>query len=148
MMNTFVKVCPWAARNPTLRLLLVLAPAMLVLLVGGVALAISDQPTPTPWWMNFYSPDSVWNDRPLPVGSVVRAYDPQGVLSGEFVVSRAGRYGLMPVYADDPTTPQDEGALPGDVLKFTVDGSPASTTPGVVRWTAMGELQRVDLTGR
>jgi hypothetical protein len=98
--------------------------------------------------MNFYSPDSVWNDRPLPVGSVVRAYDPQGVLSGEFVVSRAGRYGLMPVYADDPTTPEDEGALPGDVLRFTVDGETASTAPAVVRWTAMGELQRVDLGGR
>ncbi|MFH1484046.1 MAG: hypothetical protein ABIG98_07385 [Chloroflexota bacterium] len=129
-------------------MLLVLAPALLVFLVGGVAVAASDQPAPTPWWMNFYSPDSVWNDRPLPVGSVVRAYDPQGVLSGEFVVTRAGRYGLMPVYADDPTTPEDEGALPGDVLRFTVDGETASTTPAVVRWTAMGELQRVDLGGR
>ena len=147
-MKTFVKLCPWAARNPILRLLLVVAPALLVFLVVGVAVAASEQPTPTPWWMNLYSPDSLGNDKPLPVGSVVRVYDPQGVLSGEFVVSRAGRYGLMPVYADDPTTPQDEGALPGDVLQFTVDGSPASTTPGVVRWTAMGELQRVDLTAR
>lgn len=128
-------------------MLLVLAPALLVFLVGGVAVAASDQPAPTPWWMNFYSPDSLWNDKPLPVGSVVRVYDPQGVLSGEFLVNRAGRYGLMPVYADDPTTPQDEGAVPGDVLRFTVDRRPASTTPEVVRWTGMGELQQVDLRG-
>ncbi|HJW88587.1 MAG TPA: hypothetical protein VJ565_03815, partial [Dehalococcoidia bacterium] len=110
-------------------MLLVLASALLAFLVGGVAVATSDQIAPTPWWMNFYSPDSVWNDRLLPVGSVVRAYDPQGVISGEFVVSRAGRYGLMPVYADDPTTPEDEGALPGDVLRFTIDGETASTAP-------------------
>ena len=129
-MNTFVKVCPWASRNPILRLLLLLAPALMAFLVGGVAAATTDQIAPTPWWMNFYSPDSVWNDRPLPVGSVVRVYDPQGVLSGEVVVSRAGRYGLMPVYADDPATPEDEGAVPGDVLRFTVEGMPASITPG------------------
>ena len=129
-------------------MLLLLAPALMAFLVGGVAAATTDQIAPTPWWMNFYSPDSVWNDGPLPVGSVVRVYDPQGVLSGEVVVSRAGRYGLMPVYADDPATPEDEGAVPGDVLRFTFDGMPASTTPGVVRWTAMGELQRVDIGGR
>ena len=146
-MNAFVKVCPCAARNPTLRLLLVLAAALLVLLVGSAAAANSEQLAPTPWWMNFYSPSSLWNDTPLPVGSVVRVYDPQGVLCGETVVTRAGQYGLMPVYADDPMTQQDEGALPGDVLRFTVDGRPASTTT-VVRWTAMGELQRVDLAGQ
>jgi hypothetical protein len=129
-----------------LRLLFVLAPTLLTFLVVGVPVAASDQPAPTPWWMNFYSPDSLGNDKPLPVGSVVRVCDPQGVVCGQCVVSRAGRYGLMPVYADDPTTPQDEGAVPGDVLQFTVDGRPASTTPGVVCWTAMGELQRVDLT--
>jgi hypothetical protein len=129
-------------------LLLMVAPALLALLVGGVVVATSNQTTPTPWWMNLYSPNSMSSGEPLPVGSVVRVYDPEGVLSGEFVVGRAGQYGLMPVYADDPTTPQDEGALPGDVLRFTVDGRPASTTPGVVRWTAMGGLQRVDLTGQ
>jgi len=148
MMKDLTMVCPWAVRNRTLRLLLVLAAAMLVLPVGGVAAATSDQVAPTPWWTNFYSPSSLWNDTPLPVGSVVRVYDPQGVLCGELAVTRAGQYGLMPVYADDPMTQQDEGAMPGDALSFTVDGRPASTTPEVVRWTAMGELQRVDLAGQ
>jgi len=146
-MNALMRVWPSVARNALLLQLIVVAPALVVLLAGGIALAFSDRPAPTPWWTNTYSPDSQCNGQPLPAGSVVRVYDPQGVLCGVSVVKYAGRYGLMPVYADDPTSPEDEGALPGDLLRFTVDGQPASTSPSVVRWSASGELQRVDLSG-
>jgi hypothetical protein len=99
----------------------------------------------TPIWMNVYSPSSLLDEEPLPPGTVVEAYDPQGVLCGKFVVTRAGEYGLMPIYGDDPSSPQDEGALPGDTITFSVNGSRADSTPPRVLWTTYGDLQRVDL---
>src|SRR3990172_1004885 len=87
--------------------------------VGTVA---QERLVPTTVWMNLYSPESLLDGQPLPVGAVVRAYDPQGVLCGEFVVAQLGKYGLMPIYADDPGTPWDEGAVPGDRIELRVDG--------------------------
>ena len=99
----------------------------------------------TPIWMNVYSPSSLLDEQPLPPGTVVEAYDSQGVLCGKFVVAQAGKYGLMPVYADDTSTPLDEGALPGDTITFWVNGIEAASTPAQVLWTTYGDLQRVDL---
>ena len=99
----------------------------------------------TPIWMNAYSSSSLLDGEPVPPGTVVEAYDPQGVLCGEFVVAQAGKYGLMPVYGDDSSSPQDEGALPGDTITFWVNGSRATSTPAQVLWTTYGDLQRVDL---
>jgi len=99
----------------------------------------------TPIWMNVYSSSSLLDGEPLPPGTVVEAYDPQGVLCGRFVVAQAGKYGLMPVYGDDPSSPRDEGALPGDTITFWVNGNRATSTPAQVVWTTYGDLQRVDL---
>ena len=95
--------------------------------------------------MNIYSPSSLLDEEPLPAGTVVEAYDPQGALCGKFVVVQAGKYGLMPLYGDDPSSPRDEGALPGDTITFSVNGSRADSTPARVLWTTYGDLQRVDL---
>ncbi|RME84776.1 MAG: hypothetical protein D6775_04565, partial [Caldilineae bacterium] len=83
---------------------------------------------PTNTWVDLYSVDSVYNGQPLPVGAVVAAYDPQGVKCGEFVVHTVGQFGIMPCYGDDPGTPEDEGALVGDLLSFTIDGQAAQAT--------------------
>ena len=99
----------------------------------------------TPVWMNVYSPSSLLDGELLPRGTVVEASDPQGVPCGEFVVVQAGKYGLMPVYADDTSTPLDEGALPGDTITFWVNGTEAASTPAQVLWTTYGDVQRVDL---
>jgi hypothetical protein len=96
-------------------------------------------------WMNVYSPSSLLDEEPLPPGTVVEAYDPQGALCGRFVVARVGKYGLMPLYGDDPSSPLDEGALPGDTITFWVNGSRATSTPARVHWTTYGDVQRVDL---
>jgi len=95
--------------------------------------------------MNVYSPSSLLDEEPLPPGTLVEAYDPQGALSGRFVVVQAGKYGLMPLYGDDPSSPLDEGALPGDTIVFWVNGNRAASTPAQVRWTTYGDVQRVDL---
>jgi hypothetical protein len=112
-------------------------------------------PTPTPaqavvpttLWVNFYSLESTLDGQPLPVGAVIRAYDSQGVACGEFSVTHAGSYGLMPVYADDLLTEVDEGAVPGDRIEFTVSGIAATVTgPDEPVWGVFGDLKQVNLS--
>ena len=101
---------------------------------------------PTDKWVMFYSLESTLNGQPLPVGAVIRAYDPQGVVCGQHQVTEAGRYGLMPVYGDDPLTEVDEGAVPGDRIRLTVNGAAATVTgPDEPVWVTFADLKQVDL---
>jgi subtilisin-like proprotein convertase family protein len=90
---------------------------------------------PTNTWVNFYGPAH------LPVGTVVQAIDPDGVVCGATVVTTEGQYGLLACYGDDPTTPEDEGARPGDIIQLVVDGQTLGT--GVC--TVFGDLHWVPL---
>jgi len=102
--------------------------------------------TPSIFWVNFYGIDSYLAGAPLPLGAVVDAFDPDGVHCGYFVVDTVGSYGLMPVYGDDPHTPDDEGAQPGDTISFTINGYPATPMgPDDPIWTAHGDLRHVEL---
>ncbi len=85
--------------------------------------------------MNLYSlGGSTYLGNPLPVGAHVAVFDPQGVRCGEFVVTTAGRYGIVPCYGDDLETPAvDEGASPGDILHFTIKGVTAETE-AIAHW--------------
>ena len=67
---------------------------------------------PTPWWSDYYG------EIYLPVGSLIEAYDPDGIKCGEFRVHTEELYGFIHVYGDDPTTEKDEGAVSGDVITF------------------------------
>jgi len=93
-----------------------------------VTITVNPEPTPpapvipTDQWVNFYSQNTALNGQPVPVESVITAFDPDGVQCGEFTVSHAGWYGVMPVYGDDPATPEDERAEPGDEISFYIDG--------------------------
>ncbi len=109
---------------------------------------VQAQVIPTPEWISLWSDSITFNNQPLPVGSVIRAYDEQQVLCGEFTVIVAGQYGLMPVYRDDPlTTFIDEGAEPGDTLSFTIDGNQAQISgSNVPIWTFNGDIQKVILS--
>ncbi len=106
------------------------------------------QVIPTTEWINIWGDSVTFNAQHVPVGSVVKAYDPFGVLCGEFVVALAGGYGLMPVYRDDPLTLLiDEGAEPGDTLFFTIDDIPAVILgPDLPVWTFNGDVQKVNLS--
>jgi hypothetical protein len=102
--------------------------------------------TPTSQWVNFASQNTTVLGSPIPVGAVVRVFDPDSVQCGEIAVSHEGWYGLLPCYADDPTTPGDEGAQVNDPLHFTVNGTPAVPQgPDQPVWTANGALLFVDL---
>jgi len=155
------------------KLLLIIAPVLLVIIALAVAAVIipgrggngqlspagpastsptpasSDIPdtlTPTNSWMNFYGLECTLDGQPLPAGTVITVRDPEGVLCGEFPVTQAGRYGLMPVYGDELATEADEGAIPGDPLDFYINGIKATVT-GLDEpvWTAMGDLKQVNL---
>jgi PKD repeat protein len=93
---------------------------------------------PTPEWVNFYCANNYYQGVPLPVGSVIDAFDPQGVHCGTYYVTVAGSYGLMPVYRDDPYTIEDDGAEPGDLISFFINGYPA-TASGDLIWTEKGD---------
>lgn len=136
--------------------------AALLLLVGGFLLAPAtgraDQPvvTPTTQWVNFVSTDSTFLGRGLIVGDRVDIYDAQGVLCGSRIISVAGTLPVTPCYGDDPATPEDEGAEPGDILSFRINGLLADgeassvdaqpVPPGtLVRWQLPYALYEVTL---
>ena len=105
-----------------------------------------DELHPTPWFVDFVGEQSTLNGHPLPVGAVIRAYDPSGVLAGRAQVTLSGWY-LMAVYGDDPMTQLDEGARSGDMITFTINGQPAAALgPDQARWTASGERAHVELS--
>jgi len=102
---------------------------------------------PTNEWVNFHSQNTLLEGQPVPIGAVVRAYNPRGILCGEYVVNHAGWYGAIPVYRDDPNTPADEGMLPGEEVLFTIDDIPARILgPDDAIWTENGDLKEVDLS--
>lgn len=137
--------------------LLLLAAVCWVALATGLAAAPAPDVTPTNEWLNLFSASSTANGQALQVDAVVAVFDPQGVQCGEFVVNTTGKYGMMPSYRDDTTTPDvDEGAEPGDILSFTIDGAAAiprarslngvAVDPDtVVTWTANLNRWEVDL---
>ena len=79
-------------------------------------------------WVDFYCGTNTFKGYPIPVGSVVEAFDPDGVKCGEFTVSTAGEYGFLHVYGDDDFAAGDQGAQPGDVIRLYVNGIEATTS--------------------
>lgn len=91
---------------------------------------------PTSNWATVFSLQTTLDGLPIPVGAVVEAFDPDGTLAGRFTVVQEGFFGAMSVYADDPQTSVDEGAEPGDVITFMIDGQPAEVLgPDAPVWT-------------
>ncbi len=93
--------------------------------------------TPTNAWVDFSGPAKQADGAALPVGTLVKAVDPQGVVCGAVVVTTEGQYGLLVCYGDDPDTPADEGAATGDTIRLVVAGQ----TVGTGMWLAQGERQ-------
>ncbi|MCC6964050.1 MAG: hypothetical protein IT585_12415 [candidate division Zixibacteria bacterium] len=101
---------------------------------------------PTTSWINVYAPPSkalsklLGNER----SGIIEAFDPQGTKCGEDVLHSDGSFGVMPIYQDDPyTSGVDEGASPGSVISFKVNGKAVSLTP-TVTWTNFGDVFALD----
>ena len=100
---------------------------------------------PTPTNVDFHG-GVLLDELPAPVGAVITAYDPQGVLCGQFTVKQAGTFGFHHVYGDDVTTPdRDEGAERGDRITFHVNGRVA-TADTLPIWRADGAILKVNLS--
>lgn len=110
-------------------------------------ISLSAQVIPTNEWVSFYSSNSTLNGEPLKIGDVIRAYDPDGILCGEFTVHTEGYYGYLNVYKDDFTTPNiDEGAEPGDTISFTINNNKTITYgPSNSVWSSFGDVKELDL---
>jgi len=112
---------------------------LFILLLGAAA---SAQVIPTPKFTAFYDDASTYNGDPLAIGTIIKAYDPDGVLCGMDTVHTTGEYGYMSVYGDDDTTPGiDEGAVDGDTITFEINGRPATVIAGDPTFTDMTQKQ-------
>lgn len=109
-----------------------------------VTLQPTPDPNPSDRWITLSCDDNYLDDNPLPVGSVVEAWDQMGTLCGQYFVSTAGAYGPMLVFGDNPGTPGDEGADPGEELVMTINALPASAWPTPI-WTFNGDSYEVCL---
>jgi hypothetical protein len=119
------------------------------LVIVVVATSASAQPYPGPRFVSFFDSTSTYNGQLAPVGSIIRAYDPQNVLIGVDTfgvnpVAPAGYYGYMPAYGDDPDSLGDQGAIAGDSIHFTINGRAAIILAGDPVW-ADQQQKRVNL---
>ena len=126
--------------------LLIVSLGILMLLLFSF---LNAEVIPTNEWVNFFSSSTTFDGSPVPVGAVIEAYDPDGVLCGTFTVHTAGQYGFLLVYKDDFTTTDiDEGADPGDTITFYINEHLAlSQGPDNPVWTSSGDIINVDLEG-
>jgi hypothetical protein len=105
-----------------------------------VNVTVGGGPIPTPEWIVVYCGEPTFNGMPLVEGDIIRAYDPDGVVCGMDEVRADGSFGFMPIYRDDIYTDDvDEGAEPGDVINFSINGEMVYTDP-VITWTANGAI--------
>ncbi len=93
---------------------------------------------PTNEWINVYCDYPELNGTPLSPGDVIMAYDPDGVPCGIDTVREDGSFGFMPIYRDDIYSTIDEGAEPGDVISFTINGEEVFPETPII-WTSNGD---------
>jgi hypothetical protein len=96
---------------------------------------------PTNLSMFIYGTASL-DGNPAPVGSRITVWTSSGVLVGEETVEKVGEYGFLPIYGDDITTPELDGALMGDELILKVNGHSISQS---IRWLGDHIIQQADL---
>lgn len=120
---------------------------LMLLAAGLLAAAAYAQPIPTNIWTDFGGSNCTVNAAPMPVGSIVQAFDPQGVLCGQRITTAAGVYVAMSVYGDDQFSPAvDEGCILNDVVTFKINGREASKLgPDGDLWLGLGPVQVMNL---
>lgn len=121
---------------------------ILALMVAiGMTAAALGQVMPTNVWTNFGGTACTLNGNPMPVGSIVQAFDQSGVLCGERITATAGTYIATNVYGDDLFTPAlDEGCVANEVVVFKVNGRTATKLgPDSDLWVGIGPIQLMNL---
>ena len=126
----------------------VLIAALVLALAAASPTSVAANP-----FSKIFSGDVSINGQPAPLGTVVEAYNQDGIFCGDWIVgainpsadsldpARVGTYGFMPVYGDDPWSADSiEGATSGDIISFTVNGLDAALVvdSGDVFWMDKG----------
>src|SRR3970040_2253278 len=94
----------------------------------------------------FFDSTTTFDGNPVLTGSIIEAFDPDGICCGKDTVLIDGYFGFMPVLGDDPSTPGlDEGAEAGDLIRFTVNGRNATVDSGSATWQDQ-QVKRVSLS--
>lgn len=74
----------------------------------------------------------------LTPGDVITVKNPRRVTCGSWTVTTAGEYGFLTCQGNNPVTPEDEGAMQGEVIKFFLNGVETKNR-GI--WQAGGTIQ-------
>lgn len=95
----------------------------------------------------FFDSTTFFDGNPVPLGSRIDAFDPDGIMCGSTIVDTLpGYWGFMSVIGNDPTTPGlDEGAEAGDLIRFTINGRNATVDSGDAIWQDQ-QVKRVSLS--
>jgi len=83
-----------------------------------------------------------YDGAPAPVGGEVIVRTADGLVVGRGVVETAGQYGAIAVYGDDVTTPEQDGAVEGELLSVSLNGKLVHEQ---VRWEGEHVAFRFDL---
>ena len=120
---------------------------MLMIVVVSVAPLLAQ--TPTNVWTDFVGLQCTINGAPIPLGTQITAFDPDGVLCGMIETDSIGVYGTLHVYGDDfasvPDT-VDEGCVAGDHITFKINGTVATELgPGNDLWIGIAATKVMNL---
>jgi hypothetical protein len=80
---------------------------------------------------DYFSTSSRIGGAILPAGTVIEAYESDGVRCGHTTANADGSF-LMQVYGNDPMTAADEGAGEGEMLQWRLSGQ----TPDSISWVS------------
>ena len=98
----------------------------------------------TPYFTEYYG-DVTFDGASAPIGTLIEAFNSDGVRTGCFIVNVPGSYGYMRVYGADSET-----GIPGmtfnEPVIFKVDGALADTVPTEVLWSNDKDQHQVDLS--
>lgn len=97
--------------------------------------AMAQSVTPTPIWTDFWGTRAYLDGHRAEPGTLIEAFDADGVLCGLDSVRSSGEFGPIHVYGDDPSSEPDEGAESGDVILFRLGGDTA-TVVGSTVWSS------------
>lgn len=93
---------------------------------------------PTNEWVSLYCGSPALDGNQLMPGDIISVFDHDDVLCGIGTVRNDGSLPFTPVYRDYEGSPLDEGAEPGEALKFKINDEWVMTSEPVY-WTGMGD---------
>ncbi len=129
-----------------MKLLTIKTSLKLVALAAVMTITAATAPQAQVPFCVFFDSTTTFDGNPVLTGSIIEAFDPDGISCGKDTVLLDGYFGFMPVLGDDPTTPGlDEGAEAGELIRFTINGRNTTVDSGDAIWQDQ-RVKRVSLS--